>query len=243
MRLVDEAPVGLAVITRRPQTARMAMAALHASNIDAHVVHDQRARRSTYSVLAEFHAQHERDQDCDINLLRGAFVAGGSVSRPDRPPHLEILVSSVKSASALANTLASKSIPSDMTSRRGRDVVLVRTTRAVGEFLSLIGANNSRLIFEDGLVVRDLRASVTRSTNAEAANMRRAASAGVEQLAAIAALKERGSLGDLPQMLQEAAQLREANPSDTLEQLAVLASCSRSAMAGRLHRLVQAANE
>jgi DNA-binding protein WhiA len=112
----------------------------------------------------------------------------------------------------------------------------------VGSALSTIGAQSGRLRFEDGRVVRELRGGVNRRLNAETANLRRTVSAGVEQLAAIAALRaDPGRWERLPPALREAAVLRERHPEDALHGLARRAACSRSAMADRLRRLIVAA--
>jgi DNA-binding protein WhiA len=123
--------------------------------------------------------------------------------------------------------------------RRGRWLVAVRTADAVGSALSTIGAQSGRLRFEDGRVVRELRGGVNRRLNAETANLRRTVSAGVEQVRAIAALRADHERWEaLPPALREAAVLREGHPQDPLDRLARRASCSRSAMADRLRRLV-----
>ena len=114
---------------------------------------------------------------------------------------------------------------------------------AVGTLLSTVGAHTARLQFESGCVVRDLRAGVNRKLNAETANLRRIASAAVQQLAAADALAaDAGAWHALPPAMREAAVLRRRHPAHSLAQLARIAGCSRSAMAGRMHRLADAAS-
>jgi len=126
--------------------------------------------------------------------------------------------------------------------RRGRWMVTVRSGVAVGAALSSIGAQAGRLSFEAGRVIREVRSGVNRRLNAETANLRRTASAGVRQLESIVVLEaDPDRWAALPPALREAAALRSRHPDDDLAQLAVRAGCSRPAMAGRLHRLVAAA--
>jgi hypothetical protein len=91
-------------------------------------------------------------------------------------------------------------------------------------------------------VVRDIRAGVNRSLNAETANLRRTVDAAVRQLEAIARLCADPVRWDgLPPAVREAALLRRTHPDATLSGLAEAAAISRPAMAGRLHRLLEAA--
>jgi DNA-binding protein WhiA len=117
----------------------------------------------------------------------------------------------------------------------------VRSGAAVGAALSSIGAQAGRLSFEAGRVIREVRSGVNRRLNAETANLRRTASAGVRQLESIIALEaDPVRWAALPPALREAAALRARHPDDDLAQLAARAGCSRPAMAGRLHRLIVA---
>jgi len=236
------------VATTRLGVARAALKALHQNGVPAHVERVGTPRRSTYRVTAGADpegASLTRPSDrpcCARSRLRGAFLAAGTVSRPDGPPHLEILCRSQEAAERLATEFGALGVATAVLRRRERWLVAARTAEAVGTALSTIGAQTGRLRFEDGRVVRELRAGVNRRLNAETANLRRTVGAGVHQLSAIAALRgdvERWE--QLPPALREAAVLRERHPDDTLDHLARRAACSRSAMAGRLRRLLDAA--
>jgi DNA-binding transcriptional regulator WhiA len=232
------------LVTTRLSSARAALKALHENQVVAHVERRSTPRRTTYHLAVPQPAGSSTAVPsgrscCARSRLRGAFLAGGSVSRPDAPPHLEILARSEASAEALVADFAGFDVPAATLLRRGRWLVAVRTADAVGSALSTIGAQSGRLRFEDGRVVRELRGGVNRRLNAETANLRRTVGAGVEQLEAIAALRaddERWKT--LPPALREAALLRERHPQDPLDRLAQRAACSRSAMADRLRRLV-----
>jgi DNA-binding protein WhiA len=171
--------------------------------------------------------------------LRGAFLATGTVARPDAAAHLEILCRDSDAAALLASSLEDLGIPGLVLSRRGRALVAARTVESVAAALSSMGAQHGRLRFEEGRVLREVRASVNRRLNAETANLRRTVTAGVRQLAAITALEADPSRFELlPAALREAAALRLRHPQDTLDALAERAGCSRSAMADRLRRLL-----
>jgi DNA-binding protein WhiA len=236
------------VLTTRPTAARAALKALHENQVQAHVERLATARRTTYRVAVAATPENPArgattaKSCCARSLLRGAFLSAGTVARPDGPPQLEILCSSKAAAQRIAAAFAGFDVPTTTVERRGHWVVAVRTAEAVGSALSTIGAQTGRLRFEDGRVVRELRAGVNRRLNAETANLRRTVGAGVGQVEAISVLRgDRGRWEALPPALREAALLRERHPQDSLDRLASRASCSRSAMADRLRRLMTAA--
>jgi DNA-binding protein WhiA len=232
------------VVTTRLSAARAALKALHDNQVQAHVERRATPRRTTYHVSTVATGAVETPTAsgracCGRSRLRGAFLAAGTVSRPDGPPHLEILARSEASSSILVADFEAFEVPAVALRRRGRWLVAVRAADTVGSALSTIGAQSGRLRFEDGRVVRELRGGVNRRLNAETANLRRTVSAGVDQLQAIAALRaDRERWETLPPALREAAVLRERHPQDPLDRLARRAACSRSAMADRLRRLV-----
>ena len=235
------------VASARLSAARAALQALHANGVAAHVLRRPAPRRTLYSVSVSGASERGGPRSsarpcCARSRLRGAFLAAGTVSRPDAPPHLEILARTEAAARRLVDDLARFEVPAVALTRRGRWLVAVRTADAVGSALSTIGAQSGRLRFEDGRVVRELRGGVNRRLNAETANLRRTVGAGIGQLTAIAALRADPERWEkLPPALREAAALRERHPQDPLDRLARRAACSRSAMADRLRRLVATA--
>jgi len=236
------------LVTARLTAARAALKALHDNAVQAHVERLATARRATYKVTVGGHldgappATASGRSCCARSLLRGAFLSTGTVARPDSAPHLEILCATEPAARRIAAIFGGFGVPAAVVERRNRWLVTVRSTDAVGSALSTIGAQTGRLRFEDGRVVRELRAGVNRRLNAETANLRRTVGAGVGQLEAIGALREDPARWEtLPPAVREAAVLRERHPQDSLDRLASRAACSRSAMADRLRRLVAAA--
>jgi len=246
MALAGEGEPGELTSTRL-SAARAALKALHDNHVVAHVERRATARRTSYRVAVVTGsgvavAASSGRPCCARSRLRGAFLAAGTVARPDAPPHLEILARSEAAARTLVEEFGGFGVAAVALTRRGRWLVGVRTADAVGSALSTIGAQSGRLRFEDGRVVRELRGGVNRRLNAETANLRRTVGAGVEQLKAIAALRSDHERWEkLPPALREAAGLRERHPQDALDRLAQRAACSRSAMADRLRRLVMTA--
>ena len=92
---------------------------------------------------------------------------------------------------------------------------------------------------------KDLRGSVNRRVNCDAANLDKAVEAALIQVEAIRRLEERGELAQLPDKLREAARLRLDHPEDTLAQLAEQCDppVTKSALNHRLRKLVELGRE
>ena len=245
LRLVSSWPG--AIGTTRPVAVRAAMQALHADGVPAHVSRVGAPRRTQYilvGVAAAGAQQSSTRMCCRRSRLRGAFLGSGRLVRPDGEPYLEIGCADETGALQLVDDFAALGVSSRTRRRRGRWVVTVRSGPAVGAALSSIGAQAGRLSFEAGRVIREVRSGVNRRLNAETANLRRTAAAGVRQLESIAVLEaDAERWQSLPPAVREAAMLRARHPDDDLAGLAARAGCSRPAMAGRLQRLVAAAGE
>jgi len=245
MTLTGDPAAGPDVVeTPRAVAARCAVAILHADGRVGHASRVRTARRVHYRVdVPDGGPAVTPGNCCRRSRLRGAFIALGSVNRPDRPPHFEIPTRDAAAAAQLVADLVALEVPAVVRMRRARPVVTVRSAAAVGAALSSMGAQGGRLAFEEGRVVRDVRAAVNRTLNAETANLRRTVYAAVRQLEAADRLAaDTGRWDALPPALRAAGALRRAHPDAALESLAVHAGISRSAMAGRLRRLVEAAD-
>jgi cell division protein WhiA len=236
-----------AIATTRPVAVRAAMQALHAEHISAHVSRVGAARRTQYVLVGVDPAVlqvRSTSTCCTRSRLRGAFLGAGRLIPPDGEPYLELGCAGEDGAIQLAADFATLGVDAQIRERRGRWIVTVRSGAAVGAALSSIGAQAGRLAFESGRVIREVRSGVNRRLNAETANLRRTAAAGVRQIESIAVLEaDPDRWQALPPAVREAAALRARHPDDDLAQLAERAGCSRPAMAGRLHRLVVAAGE
>jgi WhiA LAGLIDADG-like domain/WhiA C-terminal HTH domain len=234
------------VTTTRLVAARAAVQLAHAQGQPAHVVRIAVARRCRYALwgldVASLPAATD-DTHCLRALVRGVVLASGRLVRPDVAPHLEVSCPGPQIAAVIADTMRRCGISSRLHEHRGMHLVTVRSTADVGALLSTIGAQTTRLQFEAGCVVREMRAGVNRRLNAETANLRRLAAANLRQLeVARRVTADVAAWQRLPPALREAARLRIEHPDDDLASLARRAGCSRPAMGGRLQRLLLAAS-
>lgn len=184
-----------------------------------------------------------RKKCCRAAYLRGAFLVGGSVNRPEASCHLELTVRSAVMGRALYALLRRLHFPVGLTDRREAYVVYLKEGDAVMDFLALIGAEEAAEKIEVARNIKEVRAQVNRLVNVETANLQRAVDAAAVQLRSIRALQDAGRLGDLPDDLQETARMRLLHPELSIAELAALVHISKSGMSHRLRKLRALAEE
>ena len=186
------------------------------------------------------------ESDCDRTaFLRGAFLAGGSVTDPARGYHLELATgheSVCRETRALLLDMGFE--PRDAV--RGRNwLTYFKKSDAIEDFLTTLGAPLSAMGIMQAKVEKHMANAMNRITNCDMANADKVTDAAAEQLAAIRAIEAGPGLDSLPPALQEAALLRIANPSCSLTDLAMLAqpAVSKSCMNHRLRKLTELARQ
>ncbi|MCV7248952.1 DNA-binding protein WhiA [Mycobacterium koreense] len=174
---------------------------------------------------------------------RGAFLAHGSLTEPGRSSALEVSCPGPEAALALVGAARRLGVSAKAREVRGADRVVVRDGEAIGTLLTRMGAQDTRLIWEERRMRREVRATANRLANFDDANLRRSARAAV----AAAARVERALaiLGDtVPSHLAEAGKLRVEHRQASLEELGRLADppMTKDAVAGRIRRLLSMAD-
>ena len=156
---------------------------------------------------------------CRAAYLRGAFLAAGSVS--GRPAmHLEIRTAERESAAFLAGLAAREGFELPVYERRGQSVVYAKARDVVADLLAFLGAHDAAIRLGESAVVASTRERANRLANADHANLARASRAAQAQLRAVARLRERGVLEELPRDLRDVAELRQRHPTLSLAELA-----------------------
>ena len=184
-----------------------------------------------------------RKKCCRAAYLRGAFLGGGSVNRPEASCHLEITAKSATMGRALHTLLRRLHFPVGLTDRHDTYVVYLKEGDAVMDFLALIGAEEAAEEIEVARNLKEVRAQVNRLVNVETANLQRAVDAAAGQLAAIERLAAAGRLVSLSEDLRETAEMRRAHPEITMAELAALCHISKSGMSHRLRKICTLAEE
>jgi DNA-binding protein WhiA len=174
---------------------------------------------------------------------RGAFLAHGSLTEPGRSSALEVSCPGPEAALALVGAARRLGVSAKAREVRGVDRVVVRDGEAIGTLLTRMGAQDTRLVWEERRMRREVRATANRLANFDDANLRRSARAAVAAAARVERALE--ILGDtVPDHLSAAGQLRVAHRQASLEELGRLADppMTKDAVAGRIRRLLSMAD-
>jgi cell division protein WhiA len=180
---------------------------------------------------------------CAGAFIRGTFLARGSVSDPRHAPaHLELRSSTEAAAHSLVSVFAVLGLHAKVRAHRGYATYL-KTVASIGTALAAMGAHDAYLAWEEGTIWKSVHVEAGRLANADAANAKRLARAAVSQIAAIEELDQSRGLASLPTALREAAELRRANPTSSLDELAQLCApaITKAAFADRLRRIARLA--
>lgn len=188
---------------------------------------------------------HLEEEHCQVAFLRGVFLAGGSVTDPMKGYHLELATSHYHVGREVPALLREVGFSPKATVRKGNYITYFKQSDHIEDFLTKIGAPVSAMAVMTAKLERDLRGSVNRRVNCDAANLDKVVAAAQSQIEAIRRLEEAGALSTLPARLREAAQLRVDNPELTLSELAGMCDppVSKSALNHRLRRLVEHAEQ
>lgn len=173
-------------------------------------------------------------------FLRGAFLAGGSITDPAKRYHLELVTDHKSVAGEAFVLLREMGFAPKETRRKGHYVIYFKQSEAIEDLLTAIGAPVSAMELMNTKAEKLLRNGVNRRVNCEAANVDKTVDAALGQRRAIQILRESGQLETLSVKLQEAARLREENPELSLTQLAALCDppVTKSSLGHRLRKLI-----
>jgi len=189
------------------------------------------AHHINFAVLEEDH--------CRTAFLRGAFLAGGSVTDPAKGYHLELTTSHASVNRELLTLLREAGFEAKSNLRGANHMAYFKQSEAIADFLAFLGAPLAAMELMNAKAEKDLRGGVNRRVNCDAANLDKAVDAAQEQLETIRRLGKRMDLEELPPKLREAARLRLENPDLTLTELGELCSppITKSTFKYRLKKL------
>ncbi len=183
---------------------------------------------------------------CKAAFLRGAFLAGGSVTDPGKGYHMEMSTthqSVARETDALMREVMA--FPPKLAGRGGGQVLYLKQSEQISDFLTYLNAPVAAMGIMEARLEKELNNKVNRRCNCDDANTSKVVEAAQEQLTAIRALKEAGMLEKLPEKMKQAALAREENPSASLSELAAMMEppITKPAMNNRMKKLLQLAKE
>ena len=183
------------------------------------------------------------EECCRLSFLRGAFLAGGSITDPAKSYHMELITGHYNvSREAFAILLELGYHPGEL-SRSGNYINYFKHSEAIEDLLTAIGAPIAAMDIMSAKVEKEITNKVNRRMNCDEANLDKVVNAAQEQIAAIRKLEEKNLLSVLSEKLQEAARLRTENPELSLQQLADMTQppLSKSSLHHRLKKIMEMA--
>lgn len=183
---------------------------------------------------------------CKAFFLRGAFLAGGSVTDPEKGYHMEITtthLSVARETYALFQDIAG--FYPKTAQRAGGQVLYLKNSDLIADYLAFLGASVAAMGIMETRLEKELNNKVNRRCNCDDANTSKVVEAAQEQISAIRVLKDRGILENLPAKLKQAALARDAHPSSSLSELAGMMDppITKPAMNHRMKKLMELAKE
>lgn len=182
---------------------------------------------------------------CKRAFLRGAFLAGGSISDPEKSYHFEIVSSGEPKAIQVMDAMKAFELDARMVERRRCHVVYLKEGAQIVDILNVMGAHRSLMELENVRVVKEVRNSVNRKVNCETANLSKTVNAAVKQIEDIEYIRENAGLNTLSEGLEEIAELRVKYPDTPLAQLGQMLSppVGKSGVNHRLRKISRIAEE
>ena len=183
---------------------------------------------------------------CRGALLRGIFLASGSVNAPGGGEYnLDFNVKSESAAETVRSLLEVMSFNAKIRARRGSYAVYIKASEEIGEFFA--GAGSNRVMYDiiNARMESDVRNALNRANNTDISNIRKSTEASERACDAIRYLISIGRLDTLDDSLREAAKLRLDNPELSLFSLSVAAPSpiTKSTLNARLEKIIEIARK
>lgn len=186
------------------------------------------------------------EECCKVSFLRGAFLAGGSVTDPEKGYHLEFSTShQVVARECYALMEEVLGFYPKSAARGGGQVLYFKQSDLISDCLTFLGAPIAAMGIMEAKLEKELNNKVNRRCNCDDANTSKVVEAAQEQLTAIRKLREQARFDNLPKKLLQAAIAREENPEASLSELAAMMEppITKPAMNHRLKKLVSLTQE
>lgn len=182
---------------------------------------------------------------CRASFIRGVFLSCGQCNEPEKNPRIDLIIKNEALVPTVIGLLNDAEIEPNMTVRSGKNVIYLKKSETVEDFITIMGAGNITLELMDLKIIKEVRNNINRRNNAEEANTAKMIEASIKQRNAISYLIKKEKFDILPEELQEVALLRMANKEATLSELCKLSSfpLTRSGLNHRLKRILEVAEK
>ncbi len=185
------------------------------------------------------------EECCRTSFLRGAFLAGGSVTDPEKRYHMELATSHTQASREMSALLTEMGFVPRSVMRGGNSVIYFKQSEHIEDLLTTIGAPASAVEIMTTKLDKEIRNDANRAMNCDMANVNKTLDAAQEQCDAIAKLQEAGKLELMPEKMRQTAMLRLEYPELSLGQLAERCDppVTKSCINHRMRKIMETARE
>lgn len=178
-------------------------------------------------------------------FLRGAFIACGVVTDPNKEYHLEFSVGSEEKCREVGRVISESGMKCKISSRKGKYIAYTKDSESISDILTFIGAMISSMEIMNAKIYKGVRNNVNRAVNCEAANIDKIVAASRKQIEDIELIESTKGLGVLSDELRIIAELRRDNPEASLSEIGRFAvpEISRSGVYHRLKKIGEIADK
>lgn len=156
---------------------------------------------------------------CKRAYIRGAFLAAGSISDPEKSYHFEVVCQTMEQAKQLQEVINAFDMDAKIVERKKHFVVYLKEGSQIVDILNIMEAHVALMNLENVRILKEMRNSVNRKVNCETANISKTVNAAVKQLEDIIYIRDTIGLESLPDNLREIAELRLEYPEAPLKEL------------------------
>lgn len=156
---------------------------------------------------------------CQRAFLRGAFLSIGSMSDPQKGYHLEFVCTDEDKARQLQGVIQGFDIDAKIVLRKKYYVVYLKEGSGIVDLLNVCEAHVALMKLENLRILKEMRNSINRRVNCEAANITKTVNAATRQIEDIEYLRDHYGLQKLPENLRQMAEVRLENPDAPLKEL------------------------
>lgn len=192
-------------------------------NIDVGVVIDGETQEKLFAKFGSLSEPVDplliKNACCRRAFLRGAFLCCGSMSDPEKGYHLEFVCSHPEQAVQLKRVIAEFDIEAKIVPRKKYFVVYLKEGAGIVDLLNIMEAHVALMELENLRIVKEMRNSINRRVNCEAANISKTVHASARQVEDIKYIKEHYGFSRLPDNLREMAEVRLEYPDAALKEL------------------------
>ena len=182
---------------------------------------------------------------CKRAFIRGAFLAAGSISNPNKSYHYEIVCEYEEDAVQMQELLKFFNLDAKIIQRKRNYVTYIKEGNNITDVLNIMGAFVSQMKLYNVMILKGMRNDVNRKVNCETANLNKTIEAAVKQIRDIEYVRDTVGLESLSDGLREVAEIRLKNPDMKLKDIGELLNppVGKSGVNHRLRKISELAQK